>query len=153
MQWCSFMCTLWHLLSWVKIEKETLGVLPVHDSEEIFYPFLEQLCSYSCLPSMSVLNVLYFKFGKFFHTLNTIWAAGRIKKIKIKKLEIYEKCGMEGISVHGNCGGEEIKRFFFVWCLCIIWLLVTLSCATNKSLWCRLSLVTEFRFVTAIYRY
>jgi len=20
---------------------------------------------------------------------------------------------MEGISVHGNCGGEELKRFFF----------------------------------------
>jgi hypothetical protein len=26
---------------------------------------------------------------------------------EIKKHEIYEKSGMEGISVHGNCGGEE----------------------------------------------
>jgi len=26
----------------------------------------------------------------------------------MKKLEIYEKCGMEGISVHGKCGGEEL---------------------------------------------
>jgi len=32
--------------------------------------------------------------------------------MKIKKHERYEKCGMECISVHGNCGGEELKRFF-----------------------------------------
>jgi len=23
----------------------------------------------------------------------------------------YEKSGMEGISMHGNCGGEELKNF------------------------------------------
>jgi hypothetical protein len=27
------------------------------------------------------------------------------------KREIYEKFGVEGISVHGNCGGEELKKF------------------------------------------
>jgi hypothetical protein len=37
--------------------------------------------------------------------------AGRTKKrIKIKNHELYEKSGMEGISVHGNCGGEGLKK-------------------------------------------
>ena len=40
-------------------------------------------------------------------------------KIKIKKLEINEKCGTEGISVHGNCVGEELKRFYFWSNVCV----------------------------------
>jgi len=51
--------------------------------------------------------MLYFKFSNFFfHTLNTLSVAGRVKKvITVKKNEIYEKSGMKGISVHGTCGG------------------------------------------------
>jgi hypothetical protein len=44
--------------------------------------------------------------------LNTLSVAGRIKKIiKLMKHEIYEKSGVEGISVHGNCGGEKSTIF------------------------------------------
>jgi len=38
---------------------------------------------------------------------------------------------MEGISVHGNCGGEKLQLFLSD-VLCIIWLLVTQRCLTNK---------------------
>jgi len=44
---------------------------------------------------------------------------------------------MEGISMHGNCGVEELYFFF---CRMFVYnLLVTLTCATNKCVWCRLS--------------
>jgi len=48
--------------------KKMLGILPVHDSEEMCYPLLEHLLSYLCLPSMSAMNILFFSFGKFFVT-------------------------------------------------------------------------------------
>ena len=65
---------------------------------------MEQLWSYLCLPNLSALSMLNFKIGTFFcQTLNTLSVAGRIKKIiKIKKHEIFEKSGMEGILMHGE---------------------------------------------------
>jgi len=43
--------------------------------------------------------------NSFCPTLNTLSVAGRIKKIiKTKKHELYEKFGMEGMSMCGNCG-------------------------------------------------
>ena len=50
------------------------------------------------------------QFGNFFcPTLNTLSVGGRLKKIiKTKKHGIYEKCVMEGISMCGNCGVEEL---------------------------------------------
>jgi hypothetical protein len=40
--------------------------------------------------------------------------------VQIKKHEIYEKCGKEGISLRGNCGGEELKNF----CLMFVYNLI-----------------------------
>jgi hypothetical protein len=49
----------------------------------------------------------------FCHTLSTPLVAGREKKIvKIKENEMNEIFVIEGIAVHGDCGGEEIKNIF-----------------------------------------
>ena len=59
---------------------------------------------------------------------------------------MYKKSGMEVISVHANCGGEELNNFF---CRLFVYnLLVTLTCATNKFVWCRLKYVIEFGYVS-----
>jgi len=67
---------------------------------------------------MSALKILYFKYGNFCYTLNTLSVAERAKKIiKNTKHEIYEKSFVEGVSVRGNCGGEEIKYFLYDICV------------------------------------
>jgi len=50
---------------------------------------------------------------------------------------MYEKSVMESISVHGNCGGKELKIFF---CVLFVYNLIINNtlCATNKCIWCRL---------------
>jgi hypothetical protein len=45
------------------------------------------------------------------HTEYTKIYRKKKENIHFKKHELYEKSGMEGISVCGNCGGEELKNF------------------------------------------
>jgi len=80
---------------------------------------------------MSGFNILHFTFGKCFVTLNTLLVAGRNKEIVyIKKHEMYLESGMHIISMHGNCGGEELKNFF---CLMFLYdLIISNTYATNN---------------------
>ena len=41
---------------------------------------------------------------------------------------LYEKSGMEGISMHGNCGGWRTKKFF---CLTFVYNWMLVSVTTN----------------------
>jgi hypothetical protein len=92
-------------------------VLICSPSERMFTLWL---WSYSCLPSMSAVSILYFKVGKFFVTLNTLSVGERIKQV-IKINKPWEICKMvwRVFKCMEIVGGEELK-ILYSWLMCVI---------------------------------
>jgi hypothetical protein len=89
-----------------------LGVLPVHDSEEIFYLSWNSCGHTHVFPPYQFSIYCVSSLVNFLSNTECTFSCRKNQEIiEIKKHEMYEKYVMECISVYGNYGDEELIFF------------------------------------------